>query len=81
MTRAEIARLVPVVVREILPAVPAHTVTGTKHLRDLGADSIDRVEILLLLMDRIGLDEPLSTFADLPDLDAVVDVLTERSGR
>lgn len=79
-TRADIARAVVESVTEILPAVPAAQVTGHRHLKELGADSVDRVEIILTLLDRVGVELPLSRFADLPNLDAVIDLLHEEGG-
>ena len=80
LTRSDIARAVVESVTEILPAVPAAEVTGRRHLKELGADSVDRVEIILTLLDRLGIELPLSRFADLPDLDAVIDLLHEEGG-
>lgn len=79
-SRDDIARAVVEAVTEILPAVPAAEVTGGRHLKELGADSVDRVEIILTLLDRLGLDVPLSGFADLPNLDAVIDLLLQEGG-
>jgi len=79
-TRADIARAVVESVTEILPAVPADEVIGHRHLKELGADSVDRVEIILTLLDRIGVELPLSRFADLPNLDAVIDLLHQEGG-
>jgi polyketide biosynthesis acyl carrier protein len=59
----------------ILPGLPRSEITTDKHLRDLGADSVDRVEIIMALVDRLGVHEPMSRFSDLPDLRALVDVL------
>jgi len=78
-TRADVAGAVREAIGQILPGVPPGEVTGDRHLRDLGADSVDRVEIILGAQDRLGLAEPLSTFADLRDIDALVDVLWERA--
>lgn len=69
------------VLATILPGLDPHQVGGDRHLRDLGADSVDRVEIILGLMERLGVDEPLASFGDLPDVDALVAFLTERRGR
>lgn len=69
------------VLATILPGLDPHQVGGHRHLRDLGADSVDRVEIILGLMERLGVDEPLASFSDLPDVDALVAFLTERRGR
>jgi polyketide biosynthesis acyl carrier protein len=75
--RAHMTALVQETVAQILPGVPRAQITGDKHLRELGADSVDRVEIILSLIDRLRLDEPMSNFSDLPDLDALVDFLVQ----
>ncbi|AXH93310.1 acyl carrier protein [Micromonospora aurantiaca] len=72
-----VRRVVHEVITEILPAVPGDRIPGDAHLRDLGADSIDRVEIILTLRERLGVDEPLGSFSDLPDIDHLVAYLCE----
>ncbi|MBU8861472.1 MULTISPECIES: acyl carrier protein [unclassified Micromonospora] len=72
-----VRRVVHEVIAEILPAVPGDRISGGAHLRDLGADSIDRVEIILALRERLGVDEPLASFSDLPDIDHLVAYLCE----
>ncbi|HEU5110275.1 MAG TPA: phosphopantetheine-binding protein [Micromonosporaceae bacterium] len=78
-TRADVVGAVREAIGEILPGLPPGEVIGDRHLRDLGADSVDRVEIILGAQDRLGLAEPLSAFADLRDIDALVDLLWERA--
>ena len=73
--------LVYEVLGTILPGVPRAEISGDKHLKELGADSVDRVEIIMLLVDRLRLDEPMSSFSELPDLRALVDFLVEAEGR
>ncbi|WP_202533132.1 phosphopantetheine-binding protein [Streptomyces sp. SID3212] len=64
------------VIRSILPALAPEEITGDKHLRDLGADSVDRVEIILGVTRRLGIDEPMSNFSAVPDIDGLVDHLS-----
>jgi polyketide biosynthesis acyl carrier protein len=71
----EMAALVRSVVAEILPALPPERITEDRHPRDLGADSVDRVEIILTLLDRLGLREPMARFGELPDLGALAALL------
>jgi polyketide biosynthesis acyl carrier protein len=78
VSREAIERVVREVIAVILPSVPADAIAGNKHLRDLGADSVDRVEIILMLLDRLHLDEPMSTFSQVPDVDGLVTLLHER---
>ncbi len=78
VSREAIDRAVREVITAILPAVSPDAIVGNKHLRDLGADSVDRVEIILMLLDRLHLDEPMSSFSGLPDIDGLVAFLHER---
>ena len=73
--RADTTRIVHDTIAAILPGVPREEIRGDRHLKDLGADSVDRVEILLSLVERLGVTEPLSRFSDVPDVDALIDLL------
>lgn len=73
--RADTTRIVHDTISAILPGVPRENIRGDRHLKDLGADSVDRVEILLSLVERLGVSEPMSRFSDVPDIDALVDLL------
>lgn len=77
--REEIAAAVSGAVGEILPVVDPGEVRGDRHLKDLGADSLERVEIIMNVLDRLGVRIPLAEFATLPDIDAMVDLLERRS--
>ena len=80
--RDAVAELVRGVIGTILPGVPVSAMTEERHLRELGADSVDRVEIILSILDLLSLDEPMSSFSSLPNLGALFDFLTtEKSSR
>lgn len=49
-------------------------------LRAHGADSIDRVEILMTLKSRLGVDVPLAAFATIPHLRALAESLYRYRG-
>jgi polyketide biosynthesis acyl carrier protein len=78
VSRESIEGVVREVIRVVLPSVPPEGNIGNKHLRDLGADSVDRVEIIMLLIERLGLDEPMTSFAAVPDIDGLVNLLHAR---
>lgn len=79
--RERVTRVVHETVATILPAVPAERITGDKHLKDLGADSVDRVEIVLALIDTLGVSAPMADFSALPDIDSLVDFLVDSERR
>ncbi|HKO54663.1 MAG TPA: phosphopantetheine-binding protein [Thermoanaerobaculia bacterium] len=78
VSREAVALVVRDVIAVVLPSVPRGAIAGNKHLRELGADSVDRVEIILMLLERLSLDEPMTTFATVPDVDGLVTLLHAR---
>ena len=75
--REAIARVVRETVAAILPAAAADGIPGDRHLRDLGADSVDSVEIIVSIMERLGIHTPMSSFSEVKSIDAMVDLLCE----
>jgi polyketide biosynthesis acyl carrier protein len=60
---------------ELLPDLDPAAVTPQASLRDLGANSVDRADIVTMTMDRLGLRVPVRAFTDavtLGDLAAVM---------
>jgi polyketide biosynthesis acyl carrier protein len=65
----------------ILPAVRQQDLTPDKHLKDLGADSVDRVEIIMSLREQLSVAAPMSSFSGIPNIGVLVDVLHEAASR
>ena len=59
----------------------AGEITGDNHLKDLGADSVDRVEIIMALIDGSASRADGRASATVPDIDALVDFLVEARRR
>jgi len=55
MTKMEVLDLIEQHTREVLPDIGAHTFTPFDRLVDLGANSVDRAEIVMLVQESIGL--------------------------
>jgi polyketide biosynthesis acyl carrier protein len=70
-----IAQMVRQTICSILPNLPPQAVSGDKSLKDHGADSVDRVEIILSIMNGLGLNEPMSNFSNISSIDELVDYL------
>lgn len=66
-------------VTSIIP-VPPEEVTPDRDLKTLGADSIDRVEIISELRRVFRIKEPLASFARIPDIAALADFCEEHTG-
>lgn len=77
LTRAGVECVVADAIGAILPGVELDAAAQAKHLKELGADSVDRVEIILTVMDRLRVERPMSTFSAIPNVGALVDYLWE----
>ena len=55
MTKAELLDLIARRTREILPGLEAHIFMATDRLVDLGANSVDRAEIAMLVQESLVL--------------------------
>jgi polyketide biosynthesis acyl carrier protein len=60
---------------EILPDLQPGDVTIDKSLTELGANSVDRVEILMYAQEELGLKIPTAELQGLHNLQGLVDLL------
>lgn len=58
MTKPEILDLIAQHTREIVPGLDAHPFVASDRLVDLGANSIDRAEIAMMVQESLGLSVP-----------------------
>lgn len=59
MTEDEIFAIIIDNTREVLPELEAHDFKKDDRLRDLGANSIDRSEIVMMTLETLELEIPL----------------------
>lgn len=57
-TESEILELISASVIDVLPETAAHTFSPSDSLVDLGANSVDRAEILNLVLENLSLNMP-----------------------
>ncbi|HEY3769944.1 MAG TPA: acyl carrier protein [Candidatus Angelobacter sp.] len=55
MTRTDLLDLIAQHTRDILPGLNAHQFVASDRLVDLGANSVDRAEIAMLVQESLGL--------------------------
>ncbi len=58
MTKMELLELIGGHTREVIPGLDAHVFVASDRLADLGANSVDRAEIAMLVQESIGLAVP-----------------------
>lgn len=79
MTHPEIAQVVRDAIMSILPNLDRAEIRGERHLKDLGADSIDRIEIILTIKRRLAITHGLERFGRLENIDALIRFLSEET--
>lgn len=72
MTHTEIEQVVRDVIVSILPCVDRAEIRGEYNLKDLGADSVDRIEIILSIKQRLAVSDGLERFSKLENIDALI---------
>lgn len=61
-------------IANVLPDLEVDGVSIEDRLHDLGADSVQRAEVLILAMDELGVKIPMVDFAHSKNIAGIVDV-------
>src|SRR6202035_88089 len=75
LDKEEIFEVVKANTLKVLPDLLADDVTIDKNLSDLGANSVDRVEVVLYSLEQLGLKVPTAELHGVRNLRALVDLL------
>jgi polyketide biosynthesis acyl carrier protein len=75
VTKEEIFAIVTQHAREVVPGLQEHRFDPGESLRELGANSMDRSEIVLMTLESLSLSIPLVETARARNIDELVDVL------
>ncbi len=81
MTRDELFDTVKRNILEVLPDLDASAVTEDKTMKDLGANSIDRADIIIQTMEQLGVTFKISELAEIRNIGGLVDFFAARSPR
>ncbi len=78
MTREKIFEVITNNIIRVLNDISPESITIEKRLKDLGADSIDRVEIMSMTVENMGLKMPLVELGRAKDITGLVEILYEK---
>ncbi|MFP5392880.1 MAG: acyl carrier protein [Gammaproteobacteria bacterium] len=81
MNRQHVLDLIVQHAREVVPFLEAHAFTPTDSLRELGANSIDRSEILLMTMEALNLRIPLVQLAPAKNIGELADLICQKGAQ
>ncbi|MFG2590390.1 acyl carrier protein [Streptomyces sp. NBC_01166] len=66
-------------VREVVPELEDHRFQPSDSLRDLGANSIDRAEIIIMTLEALSVSIPLVELADAKNIGELADLIHDKS--
>lgn len=79
MSHPEIVSLIAQHTREVIPELDGHPFTPADSLRDLGANSIDRAEIIMMTLESLSISVPLVELADAKNIGELAGVIHAKS--
>lgn len=65
--------------REVIPELEGHRFDPSDSLRDLGANSIDRAEIIMMTLESLSVHIPLVELADAKNISELADLIHDKS--
>ncbi|MEO8380297.1 MAG: acyl carrier protein [Acidobacteriota bacterium] len=78
MTRTDILDLIAQHTREILPGLDTHPFVPSDRLVDLGANSVDRAEIAMLVQESLALSVPRVELFGPKNIGELADLFLQR---
>jgi polyketide biosynthesis acyl carrier protein len=80
MKKEEIFNLIKQNTCTIIPELENHNFQAKDQFKDLGANSIDRAEIIMMTMEQLSLQIPRVEVFGTKNIGELVDLLHEKSG-
>jgi polyketide biosynthesis acyl carrier protein len=75
LTREKVWEIVARNIRQMLPDLPPERICSEVSMSDLGADSMDRMDVVIGAMDELGLELSGASLAGVHDIGSLVDAL------
>lgn len=79
MTRDDVWQALKTSILEVFPEFATRNINPEGSLRELGANSVDRAEILMLTLARLKLKIPLIELASAKNMAGLVDILCHQA--
>lgn len=75
MTKNEIFEVIVESIYEIVPELEGEHITIQDSLQELGANSIDRAEIIITTLESIGVSIPMIKFGEARSIQDIVEII------
>jgi len=80
MNKDKIFEMIKITVNDILPDVDLEQITMDDSLKDIGANSVDRMDIIIDVMEKLDLKIPFMEFGELKNIREIVNLLAQKKG-
>lgn len=80
MNKTEVLALIVTAAKEVMPELAGRSPTESDSLVELGANSLDRAEIVMAVLERMDLDISLVDTHGPADLGELAELLSRKSG-
>lgn len=77
MDREKLLELMKDAINYIIPEIPVDDITYSDSLKELGANSVDRAEILIMLMEDANVKLPMVSFGNAKNIGEILDVILQ----
>ncbi len=78
MNTNDIMQIVKGIILEVLPGLSLEQIEIDKSLKELGANSIDRMEVVTMSMEALGIKVPMTEFGQVTNIEGLIGVLTSK---
>jgi len=78
VAKSEIFEVIQRNLREILPELQSVVIDPKQSMKQLGANSVDRADVILQSMETLGVTFPLHELAGVDNIQGLVDFLHSR---
>jgi polyketide biosynthesis acyl carrier protein len=79
MSKQEIIETIARYIREVVPSLQNHEFKLSDSLRELGANSVDRADIIMMTLESLALSIPLTAMAKAENIGELANIIHERS--
>ena len=79
MREEQIFEMVVLIICEVIPGLEFHVFKPDDYLVDLGANSVDRAEIIMLALEELSLTTPRIELSEAKSIADLVRILYEKS--
>lgn len=78
MNKEKILDTIMAQIREVIPALAEHPLTASDSFRALGANSVDRADIIMMTLEALSLQIPLFEMAKAENIGDIASIIHAR---